>query len=118
MCNPDYLTDAVDHEGRLMPFLLSGLYDQHTDIRKLTYEIFEELGERHETDNEEKLREIKQFGYTPEWMHKGVIKDEHISLPHPLEKRPRLGARVLIRAYVRRYLKALYGEIGSWIEAH
>ena len=27
LCNPDFLPDAVDHEGRLFPFLLSGLYD-------------------------------------------------------------------------------------------
>lgn len=61
---------------------------------------------------------MKQFGYTPEWMFKGTVKDEHVTLPFPLERRPRLGARLLVRAYVRRFLKALYGEIGSWIEAH
>lgn len=63
------MPDAVDHEGRLFPFLLSGLYDQNPDIRHLTFEILEELGLAHEEENEEKLREIKQFGYTPEWMH-------------------------------------------------
>ena len=72
----------------------------------------------HEENNEEKFREIKQFGYSPEWMYGGIIRDEHVFLPSPLKTRPRLGARLLVRSYVRRYLKALYKEIGDWIEEH
>jgi len=30
--------------------------------------------------------------------------------------RPSLGSRILVRSYVRRYLKALYNEINDWIE--
>lgn len=30
--------------------------------------------------------------------------------------RPRLGARVLVRSYVRRYIKAIFHELGDWIE--
>jgi len=51
-------------------------------------------------------------------MYDGIIKDDHVTLPSPLEHRPRLGARVLVRSYVRRYLKALFKEIGDWIEEH
>mmetsp|Transcript_33001 Transcript_33001/g.50533 ORF Transcript_33001/g.50533 Transcript_33001/m.50533 type:complete len:160 (+) Transcript_33001:948-1427(+) len=109
------LPDKVDHEGRIFPYLLSGLYDPNDDIRKLCFEVIEEVGLRHEEENEEKFREIKQFGYKPEWMFGGVIKDDHIPLPNPLQHRPRLGARILVRSYVRRYLKALYREIGDWI---
>ena len=68
--------------------------------------------------NEEKFREVKQFGYVPEWQFQGVIKDEFITLPEPLAHRPRLGSRILLRSYVRRYLKALYREIGDWIADH
>ena len=32
--------------------------------------------------------------------------------------RPRLGARILVRSYVKRYLKALYNEIQSWQTDH
>ena len=65
------LPDRCDHEGRIFPFLISGLFDKHDDIRKTTYELIEELGHQHEESNEEKLREIKQFGYVPEWMYGG-----------------------------------------------
>lgn len=51
-------------------------------------------------------------------MYGGQIKDEHVFLPFPIAKRPRLGARILVRSYVRRYLKAVYKEIGDWQEEH
>jgi hypothetical protein len=47
-------------------------------------------------------------------MHKGLIHDDDVKLPDPLIHRPRLGSRILVRSYVRRYLKALYAEIGTW----
>jgi len=84
----------------------------------LTFELIEEIGLRHEEENEEKFREIKQFAYVPEWMYGGILKDEHVKLPTPLVHRPRLGARILVRSYVRRYLRALFKEIGDWIEEH
>lgn len=48
----------------------------------------------------------------------GIIKDEHVILPAPISARPRLGSRILVRSYIRRYLKALYKEIADWIEIH
>lgn len=53
------LPDKVDHEGRVFPYLVSGLFDPHEDIAKTVFEIIEELGLRHEEENEEKFREIK-----------------------------------------------------------
>ena len=114
------LPDRIDHEPRVFPYLISGLYDQNDGIRKLVFEEIEELGLKHEEwpENLEKIREIRQFGYVPEWQYGGIIKDEHVVLPEPLAHRPRLGARLVVRSYVRRYLKALYNEIGDWIEEH
>jgi len=112
------LPDRIDHEGRVFPYIISGLYDPHDDIKKLTFELIEEIGQRHEEENEEKFRDIKQLGYHPEWMFKGAVKDDLIKLPKPLVTRPRIGARLLVRSYVRRYLRALYNEIGTWIADH
>ena len=36
-------------------------------------------------------------------------------MPAPLKRRPRLGARCLIRNYTRRYLKGIYNELMDWI---
>lgn len=112
------LPDRVDMEGRIFPYLISGLYDHNDGIRATTFELIEEIGLQHEDLNEEKFRELKQFGYVPEWLHSGLVKDEDVTLPEPLSHRPTLGARILVRSYVRRYLKALYHEIGAWIQDH
>ena len=114
------LPDKCDHEGRIFPFLISGLYDPNDGIKFMTFDLIEEIGQRHDEENEEKFREIKQFGYVPEWMHGGEIQNHHVSnrLPSPMKHRPNLGARILVKSYVRRYLKALYKEIGEWIEEY
>ena len=39
-----------------------------------------------------------------------------LPLPYPLEQRPRLGSRLTIRNYTRRYLKAIYKEMSDWKE--
>lgn len=112
------LPDRVDHEGRVFPYLISGLYDPNDDIKNMCFELIEEIGLRHEEENEEKFREIKQFGFVPVWMHGGKITDQMVTLPSPISHRPRLGSRILVRSYVRRYLRALYKEIGDWIQEH
>ena len=112
------LPDKIDHEGRLFPYLISGLFDENTDICNMCYELIEEIGLRHEEypENEVKLRELKQFGFKSEWTYDGLITDDKVTLPAPVVSRPRLGSRILVRSYVRRYLKALYKELGDWIE--
>ena len=55
------LPDKIDHEGRLFPYLISGLFDENTEICNMCYELIEEIGLRHEEypENEVKLRELK-----------------------------------------------------------
>lgn len=80
------------------------------------FEIIEELGLKHEEENESKYRERKQLGFNEEWTLNGTIKDSQMDLPYPILHRPRLGARVLVRSYTRRYIKAIFHELGDWIE--
>jgi hypothetical protein len=51
-------------------------------------------------------------------MYGGIITDDLVKLPDPIIARPRLGSRILVRSYVRRYLKALYKELADWIDVH
>ena len=39
-----HLPDKVDHEGRIFPYMISGLFDQNDDIKQLAYDIIEEAG--------------------------------------------------------------------------
>lgn len=61
------LPDRIDHEGRIFPYIIAGLYDENDDIRRITFELIEEIGLRKEEYDEEKFRDIKQLGYVPEW---------------------------------------------------
>ena len=110
------LPDKFDHEGRLFPYLISGLYDPLDSVKTVTFEVLEDLGESHEQENEEKFRDRKQLGFHEEWTLGGLIKDSQVDLPFPIVHRPRLGARVMVRSYVRRYIKAIYKEMSDWIE--
>jgi len=42
------LPDRIDHEGRIFPYIISGLYDQSDEIKTLVYELIEEIGLLHE----------------------------------------------------------------------
>ena len=57
------LPDRFDHEGRIFPYLISGLYDPSDDIKTTVFDIIESLGELYEETNETELREVKQFGF-------------------------------------------------------
>lgn len=109
------LPDKVDHEGRLFPYLISGLFDPNDNIQQTCFEIIEELGMRYEEEYEEKLREVKQFGFQSEWTFDGLVKDNKITLPFPIAHRPRLGSRCIVRQYVRRFITSLYIEINDWL---
>jgi len=38
-----------------------------------------------------------------------------MTLPFPFAHRPRLGARWIVRQYVRRYITSLYLELNDWL---
>lgn len=109
------LPDKYDLEPRLIPYLLSGLFDPIPEIRDLTFEQIEEIGQVYEDEKEKDIREIRQFGYQDPWTADGTMV--HLPLPEPFAKRPRLGARLYFRQYVRRYLNAIFVELLDWISS-
>lgn len=110
------LPDRIEQEPRIFPYLISGLFDPNDDIKHAAFDIIEELGELYEENNENDLREIKQLGFKAEWEMGGKIKDQNLVLPFPILHRPRLGARMIIRQYVRRYIKNASHEVTDWID--
>jgi hypothetical protein len=107
------LPDKVDHEGRIIPYMLSALNDPNDNIQDLAFELLEEMGMDFEEREEKKVRDTKQYSLDAEWTNNGEFID--LPLPRPFKHRPRLGARNVIRGYVRRYLKAIYKELSDWI---
>ena len=68
------LPDKVDHEGRLFPYMISGLFDNNDGIKQMSFEIIEECGQQYEEEYEEKLREVKQLGYDSDWIQNDKTK--------------------------------------------
>jgi hypothetical protein len=89
------LPDRYDHESRLIPYLLSGLFDRCDEIQQSCLEVLEEVGISIERDKEKDFREHKQFGICPEWSSEGRLYD--LPLPSPFKTRPRLGCQNLIK---------------------
>jgi hypothetical protein len=69
------------------------------------------MGHSYEIEYEKDIREIKQLGITPEWALNSKVRDSDVILPLPFIHRPCLGARILVRSYVRRYLSPIYKEV-------
>jgi hypothetical protein len=53
------LPDKKDHEGRVFPYLISGLYDHNDDIKESVFELIEEMGRNYEEEYEKDIREVK-----------------------------------------------------------
>jgi hypothetical protein len=112
----DWLTklpDKYDHESRLIPYILTGLFDPIPEIKEDCFRYIEEIGQIYEVEKEKDIREMRQLGYQEPWTCEGLMSD--LPLPDPFVKRPRLGSRLYFRQYIRRYLNAIFHELGDWI---
>lgn len=107
------LPDKVDHEGRMLPYMISALNDPNDNIQDLAFDLLEEMGMDYEEREEAKVREAKQYDLDSEWTNNGEFAN--LPLPRPFKHRPRLGARIVVKSYTRRYLHALYKELHDWI---
>ncbi|CEM18674.1 unnamed protein product [Vitrella brassicaformis CCMP3155] len=79
------LPDRVDHEPRIFPYAMSGLFDENDTIQLCMYHMLEKCGELYEVEKKADLREMRQLGFHPPWTY-----DDRVSLPFPLGARLRL----------------------------
>ena len=57
------LPDKCDIEPRVVPYLLSGIFDSHKSIQDSCLEIMDQVGINCEREKEKDFRELKQMGY-------------------------------------------------------
>ncbi len=50
------LNDKYDHHGKLVPYLLSGLFDEEEQVREIACEAIDEIGRQIETEREKDFR--------------------------------------------------------------
>ncbi|KAG2499196.1 hypothetical protein HYH03_002777 [Edaphochlamys debaryana] len=129
------LRERMDHEPRLLPFVLSALNDESPDIQADAVALLERLGEQYERDHDKELREALAY-LPPEahgigWQAEGAAGyvygqapagEETVNggravfvLPGPLRSRPRLGTRRLVQSSFGRIVGALAEEACSWL---
>lgn len=100
------LDDKYDHHGRIVPYMLSGLFDEDEQVKQVAVQIVEEIGRQIEVEKEKDLRESKQYAIDAAWTWEGKVVD--LPTEAPLKGRPSLGSRVFIRGHVRKFWTALY----------
>ncbi|KAG2455132.1 hypothetical protein HYH02_000951 [Chlamydomonas schloesseri] len=130
------LRERLDHESRLLPYVLSALNDESPEIQADAVALLDALGAQYEADHEKDLKET--LPYLPEeahgvgWQAAGAAahvygalaagQDDTVFggravfvLPGPLRCRPRLGTRRLAQSNFGRIVGALSEELTSWL---
>ena len=103
------LPDRYDHHQRLLPYLLNFYYDDSKTIRICANRAIESCGEQYEAEHPNEIIERRQYRVD------GNVKCNHLDkLPFPFQSRPRLGARLFVRANMKRFFAALLDELTSW----
>ena len=109
--------DRFDFESKLVPYILSGLFDDNEEIAEFSFNRLEDIGKKQEEDNEKTMREEIQYGVDYKWTkyyyEEGKSNKDELYLPFPIKNRPRRGARFLIKKYLRRYIHNLCKEFDS-----
>lgn len=108
------LEDRYDHESRLVPYLLSGLFDLNEEISQFVENQFNEIGKQYEKDNEKEIRDERQFSIDNNYLKH--IDVNNIKYPFPILGRPNLGCRLIIKKYIRRFIKNMCKELASTID--
>ena len=103
--------DRVDHESRLIPYVLTGLFNKNENVANFVYDKFIEMGELHEKTNAKDYREQKEYGIDVPYI-KYLNKNNGFVIPYPppIKTRPNLGCRKIVISYIRRYIKNLTRE--------
>ena len=100
--------DRIDHESRLIPYVLTGLFNKNEVVANFVLEKFKEIGELHEKTNAKDYREQKEYGVDAPWIK--YVENLNLPYPFPLKERPSLGCRKIVLSYIRRYIKNLTRE--------
>lgn len=132
------LRERMDHEARLLPFVLSALNDEAPEIQAEAVDLLERLGVQYEKDHEKDLKDM--LAYLPVEAHgigwqadSGAVSHAYgalaagqdatvhggravLVLPGPLRARPRLGARRLVQTGFGRVVTAMCDELVGWLE--
>jgi len=103
--------DLYEQEVRILPYLLSGLFDVDDDIRRFAHDEMEELGKLHAEMNEKDYKEKIEYSTAHEAAADAAYT---IPLPAPFTRRPSIGARGRVRDHFRAHIYPIMAELEQW----
>jgi hypothetical protein len=124
------LEERLDHQGRLLPYLLTAVCDDHDLVRQRAVELIDKIGALYEQDNAIDLKDTLQ--YLPQEAHNigwcedkctrdpwEVMRSGHdVGLPSALNSKPRIGARRMVAVNFGHAVHGIVLELGGWKNEH
>lgn len=103
--------DLYEQEVRILPYLLSGLFDEDESIASFALDEMERLGTLHAQVNEKDYKERMEYSVAHEAAAEAAYT---IPLPPPFTRRPSLGARGRVRDHFRAHIYPIMAELAQW----
>lgn len=108
------LIERLDHESRLLPYVISALTDEAELVQKEAMDLMDRLGIQYEKEHEKDLKQTMY--YMPEAFGEDIygVGEDALTLPPPFTRRPRLGSRILVKNNFTSVVNPVIGEMSSW----
>ncbi|KAK9849260.1 hypothetical protein WJX84_009211 [Apatococcus fuscideae] len=127
------LHERIEHQPRLLPYLLGGLCDDIASVRDISWCWLSKAGKLHIEDHAADLKDSLQYlpseATSSGWQQEGAAdraygRDGKSGILHerlkvaPPPARPELGLRLLVQSHAFHLLVPLSAELSSWREEH
>ena len=121
------LNERWDHQGRLLPYLLSALIDSSAAVQQRALQHLDTIGALYEADHEKDLKDVLAYlpseAHSMGWRDTDAVWTEQLAaqrriLPAQFAARPRLGTRRVVAANFGHICHAICLELVSWQAEH
>ena len=103
--------DLYEQEVRLMPYVLSALFDADAPTAAAALVELERLGQKYVQTHEQDFVDTLEYGHAEEKAKEDALT---LALPPPFGKRPSVGCRARVRQHFRALIHPIVKELQSW----
>ena len=103
--------DLYEQEVRLMPYVLSALFDADAPTAAAALVELERLGQKYVQTHEQDFVDTLEYGHAEEKAKEDALT---LALPPPFSKRPSVGCRARVRQHFRALIHPIVKELQSW----
>ena len=103
--------DLYEQEVRLMPYVLSALFDADAPTAAAALVELERLGQKYVQTHEQDFVDTLEYGHAEEKAKEEALT---LALPPSFSKRPSVGCRARVRQHFRALIHPIVKELQSW----